>query len=133
MILLCLPSNSPLAPMPPLPPTTKAMTQAAMPQLKFWHDAAGWCPHCMVSAAERSGFSFVVSCMCTCLGRGDFYNVLQYHVASQERTVQGTAIGGAVGETLVILERLGFPCHSPKYTDHVGFFVELESEVFTSG
>ncbi|CAK9056490.1 Hypothetical protein (Fragment) [Durusdinium trenchii] len=30
-----------------------------MPQLKFWHDAAGWCPHCMVSAAERSGFSFV--------------------------------------------------------------------------
>ena len=21
---------------------------AQRPQLKFWHDAAGWCPHCMV-------------------------------------------------------------------------------------
>ena len=19
------------------------------PELKFWHDAAGWCPHCMVT------------------------------------------------------------------------------------
>ena len=25
------------------------------PALKFWHDAAGWCPHCMVTRRDIFG------------------------------------------------------------------------------